>query len=144
MNKIVDKLTFRLPKAIKPISYNLFLHPDLQAKNFNGNVKIDIAVSDKSPFIALHSKFLNVTAAKLMKKLQNGLEGINIKSTFEYEKFEYFVIEPEVALDVGNYTIDLDFNGSLQDKIVGFYSSTYSDKAKNQTRYLIAGVMSKL
>lgn len=144
MNKIVDKLTFRLPKAIKPISYNLFLFPDLQAKNFNGNVKIDIAVSDKSPFIALHSKFLNVTAAKLMKKLQNGLEGINIKSTFEYEKFEYFVIEPEVALDVGNYTIDLDFNGSLQDKIVGFYSSTYSDKTKNQTRYLIAGVVSKL
>lgn len=143
MNKIVDKLTFRLPNAIRPTRYNLFLHPDLTMKTFKGNVKIDITVSDKSPFIALHSKFLNVTAAKLMKQLQNGLEGINIKSTFEYEKFEYFVVEPEVSLDAGNYTLDLDFNGSLQDKIVGFYSSSYNDKIKNQTRYFIAGVMSK-
>lgn len=137
VNKIVENLTFRLPRSIKPIAYNLFLHPDLSKKTFSGNVKIEISVSEKVPFIALHSKFLNVTKTKLMKQLQNGLEGIDIKSTFEYEKFEYFVVEPEAPLAAGNYTVDLDFNGTLSDKIVGFYSSTYLDKSKNKTRYFI-------
>lgn len=137
VNKIVENLTFRLPRSIKPITYNLFLHPDLSKKTFSGNVKIDIKVSEQMPFIALHSKFLNVTKTKLMKQLQNGLEGIDIKNTFEYEKFEYFVVEPEAPLAAGNYTVDLDFNGTLSDKIVGFYSSTYLDKSKNKTRYLI-------
>lgn len=135
MNNIAEKLTFRLPNGIRPSLYSLLINPDLKMKTFKGNVKIDITVFDKSPFIALHSKFLNVTAAKLMKQLQNGLEGIALKRTFEYEKFEYFVVEPEVTLDVGNYTLDLDFNGSLQDKIVGLYSSSYP--IKNQTRYIL-------
>lgn len=134
-SKVIENLTFRLPNAIKPIKYNLELNPNLKTKLFSGNVKIDIKVSDESPFIALHSKFLNISKVNLMKNLINGFEGINIKNSFEYEKFEYFVVEPEVALQPGNYTIDMDFNGSLQDKIVGFYGSTYLDKMKNQTRY---------
>lgn len=134
VNKIVENLTFRLPRSIKPITYNLLLHPDLNKKTFSGNVKIDIKVTEQMPFIALHSKFLNVTSTKLMKQLQNGLEGIDIKSTFEYEKFEYFVVEPEAPLNAGNYTVDLDFNGTIGDKIVGFYSSSYLDKETNKTR----------
>jgi puromycin-sensitive aminopeptidase len=135
ISKVVEKLTFRLPKAITPIAYNLFLHPNFEQKTFTGNVKIDINVAEKMQFIALHSKFLNVTKTKLMRQLQNGLEGIEIKNTFEYEKFEYFVVEPETSLDAGNYTIDLDFAGNLDHKIVGFYSSTYFDKMKKQKRY---------
>jgi glutamyl aminopeptidase len=134
VNKIIEGLTFRLPRSIKPIKYNLLLHPDLNKKTFTGNVKIDIKVTEQMPFIALHSKFLNVTSTKLMRQLQNGLEGIDIKSTFEYEKFEYFVVEPEKPLAAGNYTVDLDFNGSLSDKIVGFYSSMYYDKSRDKKR----------
>jgi hypothetical protein len=136
VSKIVENLTFRLPRTIKPLAYNLLLHPDLTNKSFSGNVKIDVEIIQQVPFIALHSKYLNITNVKLMKHLDtlNGLEGMNIKNSFEYEKYEYFVIEPESALASGNYTIDLDFNGSLQGKIVGFYGSTYTDKEKNQTR----------
>lgn len=134
MNKIVDSLTFRLPRAIKPSSYNLLLHPDLSAKTFNGNVVIDIQVSEQTPYVALHSKFLNITKVNLMKNLVNGAEGISVKNSFEYEKFEYFVIEPENALSAGNYTIDLDFTGSLDNKIVGFYGSSYFDKMRNKSR----------
>lgn len=137
-SKLVENLTFRLPAAIRPIKYNLFLNPNLEKKTFSGNVKIDFSVSDPVSFVALHSKFLNVTTNKLIKNLENGAEGIPIKSSFEYEKFEYFIVEPETNLEAGNYTIDLDFSGSLDHKIVGFYGSSYMDKSKNQTRYLVA------
>lgn len=134
-SKLVENLTFRLPAQIRPTSYNLFLHPNLETKMFSGNVKIDFNVSEPVSFVALHSKFLNVTTNKLIKNLENGAEGIPIKSSFEYEKFEYFIVEPEAKLEAGNYTIDLDFKGSLDHKIVGFYGSSYFDKTKNQTRY---------
>lgn len=134
MNKIVDSLTFRLPRAIKPSSYNLLLHPDLKEKSFKGTVKIDIEVSENVPFVALHSKFLNITRVNLMKNLLNGAEGINVKNSFEYQKFEYFVIEPENSLSAGTYTIDMDFSGSLDKSIVGFYGSTYFDKMTNRSR----------
>ena len=133
-SKLVENLTFRLPKAVKPTLYNLFLNPNLQSKTFNGNVKIDFSVSESVAFVALHAKYLNVTTNKLIKKLENGAEGIPIKSSFEYKKFEYFVVEPETALEVGDYTIDLDFDGRLDNKIVGFYQSSYYDTNKNTTR----------
>lgn len=133
-SKLVENLTFRLPSAIRPSRYNLFLHPNLVTKAFSGNVKIDFHIAEPVPFVVLHSKFLNVTTNKLIRNLENGAEGIGIKSSFEYEKFEYFVVEPEAELAAGNYTIDLDFSGRLDGKIVGFYGSSYFDKTKNQTR----------
>lgn len=134
MKKIMESLTFRLPKAISPVNYNILLHPNLTTEMFNGNVKIDFTVSEKVPFVVLHTKALNITKTKLMRQLTNGLEGINVKNTFEYEKFEQFVIEPEVSLDVGNYTVELDFDGSTKGKLTGFYSSTYFHKGKNIKR----------
>jgi hypothetical protein len=134
VNRIVENLTFRLPRAIRPTLYNLFLHPDLELKTFKGNVKIDINVSEQVPFVAVHSKFLNITQVKLMKSLVNGNEGLGVKNSFMYEKLEFFIIEPETPLAAGNYTLDLDFDGSLDGKIVGFYGSSYLDKIKNQTR----------
>lgn len=133
-SKLVENLTFRLPRAIKPLSYNLLLNPNLETKSFSGNVKIEFNVTETVPFVTLHSKFLNVTTNKLIRNLENGAEGIPIKSSFEYDKFEYYIVEPETSLDVGNYTIDLDFEGRLDGKIVGFYGSSYFDKTKNQTR----------
>lgn len=132
--ELVSTLTFRLPSAIRPIAYNLFLNPNLKTKTFSGNVKIDFTVFEPVPVVTLHSKFLNVTTNKLIRNLENGAEGIPIKSSFEYKKFEYFIVEPESELAVGNYTIDLTFDGSLDKKIVGFYGSSYFDKTKNETR----------
>lgn len=133
-SKLVENLTFRLPAAVRPTYYNLFLHPNLETKMFSGNVKIDFNVTEPVNFVALHSKYLNVTTNKLIKQLENGAEGIPIKSAFEYEKYEFFIVEPESQLAIGKYTLDLNFEGSLVDKLVGFYGSSYFDKTRNKTR----------
>lgn len=97
-------------------------------------MQIDFVVSEPMNFVALHSKFLKVQPKSLVRQLDNGAEGIGIKSSFEYEQFEYFIVEPDSVLSVGNYTIDLDFEGRLDRSIVGFYGSSYYDKVKQQKR----------
>lgn len=133
-SKVIEKLSFRLPREIKPSAYNLFLHPNLEKKSFQGNVQIEFNVTESISFVALHAHKLNVTTNKLVRTLDNGAEAIPIKNSFEYEKFEYWVVEPESPLPVGEYMIDLNFTGSLHDKIVGFYGSSYFDPIKNESR----------
>lgn len=133
-SKLVENLTFRLPDAVRPYAYNLFLNPNLETKTFSGNVKIDFNVTEQVPFVTLHSRYLNVTTNKLIKNLENGAEGIPIKTSFEYEKYEYFIVQPESDLPAGSYTIDLDFTGNLDGKIVGFYGSSYFDSMTNEKR----------
>lgn len=87
------------------------------------------------PFIALHSNKLNITETTLAKLKGDGSQtSIGISNTFLYEKFEYFIIEPEAQLSAGNYELKMNFDGRLDKHTVGFYSSTYFDDKKNQHR----------
>lgn len=47
---------------MKPIQYDLFLNPDLQAGTYNGNETITLQVSNETNEILLHSHNLNITA----------------------------------------------------------------------------------
>lgn len=134
-SKVLPLLNFRLPREIKPVHYDLFLAPDLKTNAFSGKVNIQIQVEDPISFIALHANKLNVTRTAVSKIDSDGtLRKINLLQTFPYEKYEYFVIEPEKSLTVGNYEIKMEFDGRLDKRIVGFYSSTYYDDRKNETR----------
>lgn len=135
-SKVLNLLNFRLPREIKPVHYDLFLAPDLKTNAFSGNVKIKILVENSISFIALHANKLNVTRTDLLKVDSDGsVRKINLLQTFPYEKYEYFVIEPEKSLVAGNYEIKMEFDGRLDKRIVGFYSSTYFDERKNEKRY---------
>lgn len=136
-SKVIEQLNFRLPAGIRPTLYNLYLHPDLKTKTFSGNVKIHLEISKPTNFIPVHVKFLNITKSDLFKKNPDGnSSSIEIKQSFEYEKFEYWVTETVKSLEIGDYILDFNFNGKLDNSIVGFYQSSYFDKKKNQSRYL--------
>lgn len=135
-SKVISQLKFRLPRAIKPLHYDLFLAPDLNTHQFNGRVRISISVEEPTPLIALHANKLNITGTVgLAHVMPDGTRtNVSILNTFPYEKYEYFVIEPEKELAVGNYEIKMEFDGRLDKNIVGFYSSKYFDAKKNQHR----------
>lgn len=134
-SKVIEQLNFRLPVGIRPTLYNLYLHPDLQTKKFSGNVKIHLEISKPTNFIPVHIKYLNITKTDLFKKTPNGdISSVQIKQSFEYERFEYWVTETESDLEAGEYMLDFHFNGNLDKRIVGFYQSSYFDRKKNQSR----------
>lgn len=125
--------SFRLPKEVIPIHYDLFLHPKLQEGTFSGKVTILIDVRDNRKTIALHQQDLTITSVKLTTYGLDKDYEINISSISRPTKYDIFVVSTENEIQSGLYNLSLEFNGSLRDKIIGFYTSKYRYKA-NETR----------
>ncbi|KAG5331089.1 AMPE aminopeptidase, partial [Acromyrmex charruanus] len=132
--------SFRLPKEVVPIHYDLYLHPKLKESTFSGKVTIliDVKQDNNRTSIALHQKDLNITSVKLITYGLDEDYEINISSISKPTKYEIFMITTENNIKSGLYNLNLEFNGSLKDKIVGFYNSKYQYKSDkiNETRYI--------
>lgn len=134
-------IDFRLPPEVRPLHYDLYLHPDLNKGTFEGRVSILIDLSDVRKFLILHQKDLKVDTVTLHKhdatsksELEiNSVGEIEIKESYPIPKKEVFIVVPKNVLGIGQYDLKLSFSGSLQNKIVGFYSSRYKDEL-NQYR----------
>lgn len=137
MNKdTISDLSFRLPKEVKPLHYDVYLHPDLNKGTFQGKVTILIDVLDTRRFIALHQKELNITSTVLKTYDREENYELEVLDIVQIPKHEMFVVGTKDELHTGLYNLSFEFNGALQpDKIVGFYSSKYND-AQNRTRYI--------
>ncbi|XP_031783197.1 glutamyl aminopeptidase isoform X1 [Nasonia vitripennis] len=130
---IPSDISFRLPPEVRPLTYVLYLHPDLEKGTFEGRVSILLDIRDKRKYIALHQKELNISSVNLDLRQNDRNHNIEIKESYPLDEHEFFIITPNQELVIGVYTLTLTFSGSLQDKIVGFYSSKYKDE-KNETR----------
>lgn len=132
--KLFEKLHFRLPRHIKPRHYDLTMFPDLEKQTFSGQVGIDITVSEPTDYIVVHSKQLAITETTVKKLYPDRSEQpVKVLQAVEYEPHQYWVIETE-AIGTGEYRLSMNFSGSLANRIVGFYSSSYKDKGSNTTR----------
>lgn len=138
-NSRVHLIDFRLPSTVKPIHYDLYLHPDLKKGTFDGRVSILIEILEKRSFIVLHQQDLNIDwvglykhelNTKLNSKFQT-LKKLEIKESYSVSDKQFFVVVPDNDLDVGRYDLKLSFNGSMQNKIFGLYSSKYKDEFNN-------------
>ncbi|XP_015116430.1 glutamyl aminopeptidase isoform X1 [Diachasma alloeum] len=122
-------IRFRLSPAVKPIDYDLYLHPDLVQGTFSGHVTILIRVESKRNYIALHQKDLNITKASLRTFDREENHEIPIKDRYTVEALEELVVTFNEDIPDGMYQLAFDFEGALQpDKIVGFYASRYKDE----------------
>nr|XP_040229267.2 glutamyl aminopeptidase isoform X1 [Anopheles coluzzii] len=131
--QVAERLGFRLPRHIRPVHYELWLQPDLQRETFSGRVGIELNVSESTNYIVLHSKKLSITET-VLRTLGTGAEEVTIARAYELPEHEYWVIETQGEIGAGAYRLSVQFNGSLADRIIGFYSSKYLDKTTNRTR----------
>lgn len=126
-----DGVTFRLPKNVKPIQYDLYLYPDLGKGTFEGKVTIVTDIIEKRDYIYLHQKELNIISTKVTTIDRAENWEIELKEPYAVDNLETWVITAKKEFPPGLYNITLEFEGALQpDKIVGFYSSTYKDADK--------------
>lgn len=143
----------RLPSDTDPIHYDIFLHPDLNNFTFSGKVVIQIHVKNPRSFLLVNTKYLDIFDTRLKKvitaeseretdnvtKKKFGEEReIEIENAFEYKPNEFWVVvmKSNTELQPGFYNLHLQFRGSLSEKIVGFYSSTYTDPKTQQKRFV--------
>ncbi|KAA0204033.1 hypothetical protein HAZT_HAZT005894 [Hyalella azteca] len=121
------ELEYRIPVSTIPYHYDLYLHPDLESGKFTGKVTILVGVTSSMTFLVTHFRDMNITLTKL--RSAESSDEVDLLDYFGYEPNQFWVMRPRVALKPGNYSMELEFDGSLENKIVGFYKSIYTTKA---------------
>lgn len=112
---------YRLPRAVVPHRYTLALQPDLAAATFVGHVIIDANVNEAVGQIVLNAIELDITEVKVGGEV----------ATFElHADTERLVINS--APEPGTTAIEITFTGTLNDKLHGWYRSTYIDTDGNE------------
>ena len=114
---------YRLPRTVVPSHYALRLAPDLEAGTFTGAVAITADVADEVDEVVLNAAELTIDEAWLENP-----EGIrrNATVTFDAES-ERATLALEEPAAAGPWTVHLAFAGILNDKLHGFYRSTFAD-----------------
>lgn len=110
----------RLPTSVSPRHYELTLRPDLADATFTGTVTIDIDVDAAVTELVLNAIELTIDSVVL--------DGEVVAGKIAYDdKLERITIPLAGTLSEGSHQLELEFTGILNDKLRGFYRSTYTD-----------------
>src|SRR3990167_2536587 len=123
-----ETLNYRLPTTVTPQRYAIKLTPDLHNFTFGGEELIDITVHEpiteiilNAAELVIHSAYAtNNKGAKIQATVS--LDTANERATFAFAK----------AIEPGSWVLDVKFSGILNDKLHGFYRSTYQDASGQQ------------
>lgn len=130
MEEISKKEESVLPKNVRPEKYSIVLEPDLEQFIFSGRVCIDIEITDWTSEIVLNAVELEVLGAVL----HQGLGGMGEWDNFEVNASEILMDSERETVTVrfprqlnrGHSLLCIDFRGTLNDKLHGFYRSRYA------------------
>ena len=111
----------RLSDKIKPLEYDLKIHPDLENFTFEGQEEITLILAEGTKKITLHSKDLELTTAKILIKNK---EIFSEKISYD-SKREAVTLSFKNEVPKGKNKLTLFFKGILNDKMRGFYKSSY-------------------
>ncbi|HLG67523.1 MAG TPA: M1 family metallopeptidase [Acidimicrobiales bacterium] len=114
---------YRLPRTVEPLTYRLTLEPDLAAATFTGTVEIDLAVHEACDSVVCNAAELTVTDAELAPAGRPPLTA-RVELEGATERVRFVTDEPVPA---GPATLRCRFSGVLNDKLRGFYRSTFTD-----------------
>jgi len=111
---------YRLPSTVVPSAYDLVLEPDLGAATFVGDVTIQVEVVEPTCDVVLNAVDLQLDAAEV--------DGRPAEVTLDADhgRATLHLAEPVGA---GHATVHMRFRGTLNDKLRGFYRSTFTDSA---------------
>ncbi|MCX6797238.1 MAG: M1 family metallopeptidase, partial [Candidatus Doudnabacteria bacterium] len=132
------KNKIRLPNYIKPERYRLTIKPDLKGFVFEGAETIYLKLTKSTKEIILHSKELKIRDAEIKFKnqksrLRQGYDGqAKLKITNQNLKLETITLTSKHKIPAGKAELSLKFKGILNDKMRGFYRSSYVHKGKKK------------
>ncbi|TMQ30196.1 MAG: hypothetical protein E6K65_06205, partial [Nitrospirae bacterium] len=115
---------YRLPRHVVPIRYDLRLEPDLTAARFAGQETITLTVLQPTSEIVLNAIELDITSAQI-----EGNSGPARQATMALDaSLERCHLTFTAPLSPGTWKLTMTFCGTLNDKLRGFYRSTYKDE----------------
>ncbi|QOJ35171.1 MAG: M1 family metallopeptidase [Nitrospira sp.] len=118
---------YRLPDHVIPSHYDLRLEPDLSTRTFTGHVVITLAIAAPTSEIVLNAVDLEVSDALLSGERATPRAGAVLLE----EDLQRCRITFSSSIPAGEWKLHLTFRGTLNDKLRGFYHSTYKDAEGN-------------
>ncbi len=151
-NDTLRTADYRLDENVKPISYDIYLKPDLAEAKFNGKVLIKTNISQPTKTIVLNGAELSIsksfvvdtaeTAESLFKSAESdgsNFESLAIEANSNCEIVDALTDEQleRITLSgdkehVGDVYVGIIFSGILNDKLRGFYRSTFIDQSDKE------------
>ena len=117
----VDDQTYRLPTSVTPERYQIRLTPNLKTFTFAGEETITLSIHEPVKEISFNAAELTISQATV-----TGVDGKAIVATVRLDDLNERAtcIFPQ-TLAPGSWQLHLQFSGILNDKLHGFYRSTY-------------------
>ena len=113
----------RLPASIVPVRYDLHLTPDLSAASFDGQETIALEVLEPADEVVLNAAELEIRSAQL-----ENTAGQRWPCAVRLDEVdERLHLRPPQPITPGKWQLSLTFRGSLNDRLRGFYRSSYTD-----------------
>lgn len=136
---------YRLPQSLKPMHYDLTIFTDVKEPEFkfNGKVAIQILCLEQTNDLVLHMNNLTLdhdTIARSVKMAADPTSDaspdhpVSHKYNAETEIYSATFAQPFVPNR--EYTVEISFDGVLNEGLSGFYRSSYTNKATNTTEWL--------
>ncbi|ROV99956.1 hypothetical protein VMCG_06258 [Cytospora schulzeri] len=112
-----------LPVNVVPTHYDLTLEPDLTKFTFEGTVIIDLDVAEDSKSISLHTLEIDIHSTKVSSdgKVISDSPEITYDEKTQVSKIDFSDVIPKGS----KAQLEIKFTGQLNDKMAGFYRSTY-------------------
>ena len=118
---MAERKSHRLPTTITPERYELRLTPDLVNWKFTGEVKIALQVGERERRIILNAAELELHSVALRRPDGAVLHGHGLLD----DDSEQATLNFPDQLPQGSCELLISFSGVLNDKLHGFYRSTY-------------------
>lgn len=119
---VAPAATYRLPYAVEPQTYRLTLEPDLDTASFRGSVSIDCNVHETVSELVCNAAELTIETAEVLLA-----DGRTLSAAVHLdEQRERAVFELPEPIGRGRVTLEARFAGMLNDRLRGFYRSTFS------------------
>ncbi len=111
---------YRLPRTCLPRRYDVELRPDLGSATFTGRVRIELDVQHPVTELVLNAAELTIH--------ETLVDGVPTPCSFD-PALERMTVTPLSALSTGPAVLDITFAGILNDRLRGFYRSTFRGDA---------------
>ena len=111
---------YRLPRTVIPSRYEVSLEPDLESASFRGTVTIVAEVTEETSEIVLNAAELDIESVTV--------DGV-AQTWSLHDETERLVVQCSSPVTEGVIALHVTFTGTLNDKLRGFYRSTFTDDA---------------
>lgn len=124
---------YRLPRHVIPNRYEIRLEPDLDNALFHGQETVTVTVAEPTRAIVMNAADLSVSQAYLENDRKQRLDAsIDLDEPLQRCRLTF-----AQAVTPGQWRLTVVFHGTLNDKLRGFYRSTYKDVSET-TRTMAA------